>query len=98
MKYDRPIVEILKSIAQDLTRQNKVPFSRQDLFDQFKSMYDDVNKETINPMIQGMTINLEGGAPGAINKNILLSIGLGKFVLLTKENLNKYCILTIKDN
>jgi hypothetical protein len=96
LKYDKPITGIIEEIAQELTSQNKVPFTRKEIIDCLKSRYPDINEDTVNPMIQGMTINLEGGAPGAIDKNILLSIGTGKFVLFNKENLRKYCIITIK--
>jgi len=38
-----------------------------------------------NPMIQGITENLKGGAPGGDGKNILYCIEKGKFILLKNK-------------
>jgi hypothetical protein len=97
VKYNKPTTQIIEEIANRLTKNGDVPFSRKDIIENFKAMYPDANEDTINPMIQGITLNLEGGAPGAIDKNILLSIGTGQFVLLTKANLKKYFTITAKN-
>ena len=38
-------------------------------------------------MIQGVTDNLKGGAPGAVGKKILYSVGRGQFVLFSKKDI-----------
>jgi len=86
MKYDRPIFEIIEESAKQLTSQSKEPFSRRDIIEHIESRYPDINENTINPMIQGMTKNLKGGSPGAVGKNILLSVGRGRFVLAKSDN------------
>jgi hypothetical protein len=66
-----------------------------DIINELRKKHKDINEGTIRPMIQGMTINLEGGAPGALDKNAFLSIGRGQFVLLNKANLKEYIGNTI---
>jgi hypothetical protein len=44
-------------------------------------MHPEKGEGSLNPMIQGMTINLRGGAPGGIDKEIFCSVGRGLFEL-----------------
>ena len=87
MKYDKSITEIIMECSKILTEIGKSPFSRQDIIKLFKWKYPDANPDSINPMIQGLTDNLEGGAPGAINKYFLHSVEKGLFVI--NEELDK---------
>jgi hypothetical protein len=82
MKHDKPYVEIIKESAEVLTRIGKTPFSRKDIIELICWKYCDINEDTINPMIEGMTDNLQGGAPGATGTNILHSVGRGEFELI----------------
>jgi len=81
MPYDRPIIQIIQECAELLTAINKTPFSRQDIIKLIKWKYNEVNNDTINPLIQGMTDNLRGGAPGSTGRNILHNVGRGQFIL-----------------
>jgi hypothetical protein len=67
--------------AQALTQQGVTPFTRGDLIDCVQRYDSDCSPNSINPIIQGLTDNLRGGAPGAVGKNLLHSVGRGQFVL-----------------
>lgn len=67
--------------AQELTRQGMTPFTRGDLIRCVQRSDPDCNPDSINPIIQGMTDNLRGGAPGAVGKDLLHSVGRGQFIL-----------------
>lgn len=81
MKFEKPMHEIITEAARLLEKLGKKPFNRQDIIALIQWKYPDANEGTINPMIQGMTDNLNGGAPGAEGKNILHSVGRGLFEL-----------------
>jgi len=81
MKYDKPIYKVIEETAIVLTKIRKVPFTRKDIINLIKYKYKNVNENTINPMIQGITENLKGGAPGGEGKNILYRIEKGNFIL-----------------
>jgi len=85
MKYDKPIYKIIEETAIILTKIGKVPFTRKDIINLMKYKYEDVNEDSINPMIQGITNNLKGGTSGGEGKNILYSIGKGKFILFRNK-------------
>jgi hypothetical protein len=95
MKYDKQIVELIYDCAVKLVKNGKPTFARVDIINELRKKYTGINEWTIRPMIQGMTINLEGGAPGALDKNAFLSIDRGEFILLTKANFKKYIGNTI---
>ena len=67
--------------AHALTEAGRVPFTRCDLIECVKPHAPNAKPDSIHPVIQGITDNLEGGAPGAAGKDILHSVGRGKFVL-----------------
>ena len=73
--------QLLKECAEQLTREGKIPFSRKDLIDCIKKTHPDKKEDSINPMIQGITVNLKGGAPGGVGKNILYKVESDRFVL-----------------
>ncbi len=65
MKFDKSYVEIITECAYILTKIGKTPFSRQDIITLFKWKYPEANEDTINPCIQGITDNKNGGSHGA---------------------------------
>lgn len=67
--------------AEELTRRGVTPFSRGDLIRCVQRCDPACNPDSINPVIQGLTDNLRGGAPGAVGKNLLHSVGRGLFIL-----------------
>ncbi|GHC21217.1 GIY-YIG nuclease family protein [Aidingimonas halophila] len=67
--------------AQELTQQGVTPFTRGDLIRCVQRYKSDCGPGSINPIIQGLTENLRGGASGAVGKNLLHSVGRGQFVL-----------------
>ena len=73
--------ELVRSAAYDLNRSGKVPFTRQDLIALVQKSRRSAQDTSINPIIQGVTTNLKGGAPGSVGKNILRSVGRNQFVL-----------------
>lgn len=77
----RPIWQLVQRCAEELTEDGQTPFTRGDLIECVQRTHSHYNKDSINPIIQGITDNLRGGAPGAIGKNILHSVDRGRFVL-----------------
>ena len=43
------------------------------------------NPDSLNPMIQAVTVNVPGGAPGGIGKYILFRVGRGRYRLYNPE-------------
>ena len=58
------------------------PFTRVDIIKCVQQKNPSYRPDSINPIIQGLTDNLKGGAQGAVGKNILHSVGRGLFVLV----------------
>lgn len=81
-----PIWQMVQNSARDLTRVGKVPFTRKDIFEWIEERFPGTDTNSINPIIQGITDNLKGGAPGADGKKILHSVGRGQFVLFSKKD------------
>ncbi|PYE53298.1 DUF7669 domain-containing protein [Deinococcus yavapaiensis] len=73
---------VLRDAAQKLTHRGLTPFTRSQLIATVHERYPDRGESSLNPMIQGMTVNLKGGAPGGIGKEIFRSVGRGLFELL----------------
>jgi hypothetical protein len=78
-----PIWRLLHKCALELTKAGRTPFSRGELIACVQRKRPHAAANSINPIIQGITDNLRGGAPGADGKRILHSVGRGSFVLLT---------------
>ncbi len=83
--YEEPLWIVLREAGQFLTNQNQVPFTRQDLISYARNKYPEMKVDSLNPMIQGMTVNLKGGAPGGLDKNIFFSVGEGLFELYNHQ-------------
>ncbi len=83
--HEQPIWRLLEQSAQELTNEGLTPFKRGDLIERVQSKKPGCPPDSINPMIQGITDNLRGGAPGAVGKKILHSVGLGQFILKSDE-------------
>ncbi len=64
-----------------MTREGRSPFTRRQLIDCVRKKHPDRGESSLNPMIQGMTVNLKGGAPGGIDKDVFYSVGRGLFEL-----------------
>ncbi len=76
-----PIWNLVQECATELTRGGLVPFTRGNLIACVQRKNPKYGSDSINPVIQGVTDNLRGGAPGAVGKNILHSVGRGLFIL-----------------
>ena len=76
-----PIWQLIWNCAQQMTSAGRIPFTRQDLIACVQRTDPRISADSINPIIQGITDNLKGGAPGAIGKNILHSVARGRFLL-----------------
>jgi hypothetical protein len=77
----KAIWELLRDSAMELTRTGQTPFTRDDLISSVQRKRPDCPDNSINPIIQGITDNLRGGASGAVGKNILHSVSRGQFIL-----------------
>lgn len=64
----KAIWELLRVSAKELTRIGQTPFTRGDLISSVQLERPDCPDNSINPIIQGITDNLRGGAPGAVGK------------------------------
>ncbi len=81
MACNKPNWQLLKECAEKLTEQGKVPFTRTQLIECVRREHPERKESSLNPMIQGMTVNLKGGAPGGIGKDIFISVERGLFKL-----------------
>ncbi|MBI5331209.1 MAG: hypothetical protein HZB71_11425 [Betaproteobacteria bacterium] len=82
-----PLWRLIHSCALKLTSAERVPFTRGELISCVQEQSRNAKADSINPIIQGMTDNLKGGAPGSDGKRLLHSVGRGKFVLLAAHEL-----------
>jgi len=78
---------VLKECAEELTRQGLTPFTRQQLIQAVQARYPGRGESSLNPMIQGMTVNLKGGAPGGVGKEVFRRVDRGLFELLKQPEL-----------
>jgi hypothetical protein len=77
----QPIWKLIRACARELTMQGMTPFTRRDIIAFVQRTNPSCKRNTIDPMIQGLTDNLRGGVPGGGGKNLLHSVGRGRFVL-----------------
>lgn len=75
------IWKLVQYCAEDLTKRGMTPFTRGDLIRCIQRKNPHYKENSINPIIQGVTDDLRGGAPGAVGKDILHRVGRGLFVL-----------------
>ena len=80
-----PMWRLLHQCALKLTKAGHAPFTRANLIACVRETAPDAKDNSLNPIIQGITDNLKGGAPGADGKRILHSVGRGKFELLASH-------------
>lgn len=75
------IWELIEQCSRELTKNGVSPFTRADIIRCVQMKNSAYGPNSINPIIQGLTDNLKGGAPGAVGKGILHSVGRNQFVL-----------------
>lgn len=85
-KRSLPIWRLIEASAQELTKSGAVPFTRQDLIRGVQRHRPDCGPDSVNPIIQGMTDNLRGGASSGASRPILHSVGRGLFVLAQERS------------
>jgi len=83
------IWKLVEECARQLTENGISPFTRADIIKCVQRKNAAYGPDSINPIIQGLTDNLHGGAPGAVGKNILHSVGRGLFVLSSENTEHK---------
>jgi hypothetical protein len=76
-----PIWRLVEKAAEELTKQGRAPFTRGDVIAMVQRSNATYGPDSINPIIQGVTDNLRGGASGSVSREILHSVGRGQFVL-----------------
>ena len=79
--FSGPIWRLVEDCAHDLTTGGLTPFTRGDLITCVQRKNPRYGPDSINPIIQGLTDNLRGGAQGTVGKNVLHSVGRGLFQL-----------------
>ncbi len=79
-----PTWKLILDCANDLTNRGKVPFTRKQLIECVQLKNPARMPGTINPTIQGMTVNLSGG-PYVASDQRLCSVGRGQFVIFDLE-------------
>jgi endonuclease NucS-like protein len=77
----KPLWELICDAAEELERDGRVPFTRRDIAERIRRSRPEVKDSSLAPMIQGVTVNLKGGSPGGVGKEILRSVGRGLFEL-----------------
>ncbi len=77
------IWKLVARCAETLTETGQSPFTRGEIIRCIRRTNPEYRENSINPIIQGVTDNLKGGAPGAVGKNILHSVARGRFVLIS---------------
>lgn len=82
----QPMWQLIEQCARALTEAGNTPFTRGDIIECVKQRAPKAKSGSLNPVIQGITDNLQGGAPGATGKDILHSVGRGKFVLRSETD------------
>jgi hypothetical protein len=85
MTCNKPIWILLKECAEKLTREGRTPFTRTQLIDCVHEKHPDKGEGSLHPIIQGITVNLKGGAQGGTGKNVLFSVARGRFVLYDQK-------------
>ena len=80
---------LVQQCARELTDNGVSPFTRSDIIKCVQRKNAAFGPDSINPIIQGLTDNLRGGAPGAVGKKILHSVGRGLFVLSGENSEHK---------
>lgn len=83
------IWKLVEQCAKELTANGISPFTRVNIIKCVQQKNPSYRPDSINPIIQGLTDNLKGGAPGAVGKNILHSAGRGLFVLAGENSIRK---------
>ena len=81
-----PVWRLVQECAHALTQQGHSPFTRKDLIECVRRKAPHYRPNTINPIIQGVTENLRGGAPGADGRGILHRVSRGRFVLASARD------------
>ena len=76
---NNPIWRPLENCARELTAAGRSPFTRGELISCIRAIDPSIGPDSINPIIQGITDNLNGGAPGAVGKDILHNVARGQF-------------------
>jgi hypothetical protein len=83
--YSRmPLWRLVDLATREMTETGREYFSRQDICDYINGVLlagENQRKapDSINPVIQGVTVNAPGGAPGAINRRILYRMDRGLY-------------------
>lgn len=77
----QPIWQLIRQSAEEMTASGDVPFTRGDLIRGVQRYRPECGPDSINPIIQGLTDNLQGGAASGCTRPLLHSVGRGQFVL-----------------
>jgi len=89
--YSRlPNWRLIEIAARELSKRSvDGTFTRREIIDFINNVLlkgcEKRNPDSLNPMIQAVTVNVPGGAPGGIGKNILFRISRGRYRLFNPE-------------
>lgn len=77
----RPNWMLLKECGEKLSREGETRFTRQQLIDCVHETDPDRKPSSLNPVIQGMTVNAKGGASSGTGKNVFYRATRGVYEL-----------------
>lgn len=84
---NKPLRVVIREAAEEIVSEGKSPFTRKDIIQRLNEKYERVNAGSINPIIQGMTYGLKGGAPGSTTKDVFRTVGKGLFELIKADEI-----------
>lgn len=79
MSCGKPNWVLLTECAESLTRRGITSFTRRQLVACVQEKHPDRDRNSLSPMIQGMTINAPGGSPGGLGKKGFFRLSRGLY-------------------
>ena len=96
MSSNKTIADFIVEASTSLHQKGNIPFTRNELLSEINQKHPNIERGSMDPIIQGMTKNLKGGASSKYYKNFLESVERGKFRIM-KNSKNILNISTSKN-
>jgi hypothetical protein len=79
-----PLWRLVDIATREMTESGKEYFTRQEIYDYVNNVLlqhtsEKKEEHSMSPIIQGITVNAPGGAPGAVNRKILYRVDRGLY-------------------
>lgn len=85
MSSNKTIADFIVEASTSLHQKGNIPFTRNELLSEINQKDPSIERGSMNPILQGMTINLKGGSSSKYYKNFLESVERGKFRIIDKS-------------